>query len=163
HPLRQPGGVPVHLHGHDGDHGRGWGQRHPGRSRRGRSRVHDPARSAPRGRVLAVADADLRRPARAVDLLPAPRHRARPGRVARATSPVSLAVRGLAVHFGGVAALDGVSFAVHPGTITSLIGPNGAGKTTAFNAITGYLKPQRGRVTYEDTVLTGLRPCEIAR
>jgi branched-chain amino acid transport system ATP-binding protein len=76
---------------------------------------------------------------------------------------VSLAVHDLAVHFGGVTALDGISFAVRPGTITSLIGPNGAGKTTAFNAITGYLKPQRGRVTYEDTPLTGLRPCEIAR
>jgi branched-chain amino acid transport system ATP-binding protein len=73
-----------------------------------------------------------------------------------------LTVRDLAVRFGGVAALGGVSFDVRPGTITSLIGPNGAGKTTAFNAITGYLRPSAGRVTYEDATLTGLRPCDIA-
>jgi branched-chain amino acid transport system ATP-binding protein len=76
---------------------------------------------------------------------------------------VTLAVRDLAVRFGGVAALGGVSFDVRPGTITSLIGPNGAGKTTAFNAITGYLRPSGGRVTYDDVTLTGLRPSDIAR
>jgi branched-chain amino acid transport system ATP-binding protein len=75
---------------------------------------------------------------------------------------VTLAVRDLAVRFGGVAALGGVSFDVRPGTITSLIGPNGAGKTTAFNAITGYLRPSGGRVTYDGAVLTGLRPCDVA-
>jgi branched-chain amino acid transport system ATP-binding protein len=74
-----------------------------------------------------------------------------------------LAVRDLAVHFGGVAALGGVSFDVAPNTITALIGPNGAGKTTAFNAITGYLRPSRGRVTFADAPLTGLRPSEVAR
>jgi branched-chain amino acid transport system ATP-binding protein len=76
---------------------------------------------------------------------------------------VTLAVRDLAVRFGGVAALGGVSFDVRPGTITSLIGPNGAGKTTAFNAITGYLRPSAGRVTYDEAAITGLRPCDIAR
>ena len=76
---------------------------------------------------------------------------------------MTLAVRDLAVRFGGVAALGGVSFEVRPGTITSLIGPNGAGKTTAFNAITGYLRPTGGRVTYDGGALTGLRPCDIAR
>ena len=75
---------------------------------------------------------------------------------------MSLAVDDLAVDFGGVAALAGVSFAVRDATITSLIGPNGAGKTTAFNAITGYLRPARGRVTYEGHALTGRRPCDIA-
>jgi branched-chain amino acid transport system ATP-binding protein len=74
----------------------------------------------------------------------------------------TLAVEDLAVDFGGVAALAGVSFEVRPGTITSLIGPNGAGKTTAFNAITGYLRPRRGRVTFDGRPLTGLRPCDIA-
>ena len=76
---------------------------------------------------------------------------------------MTLAVRDLAVRFGGVTALGGVSFDVRPGTITSLIGPNGAGKTTAFNAITGYLRPSGGRVTYDDAPLTGLRPCDVAR
>jgi branched-chain amino acid transport system ATP-binding protein len=74
-----------------------------------------------------------------------------------------LEVRDLAVQFGGVAALAGVSFAVQPGTVTSLIGPNGAGKTTAFNAITGFVRASRGRVTYEGAPLTGLRPSDIAR
>jgi branched-chain amino acid transport system ATP-binding protein len=75
----------------------------------------------------------------------------------------TLTVEDLAVEFGGVAALAGVSFAVRPGTITSLIGPNGAGKTTAFNAITGYLRPRRGRVLLGDETLTDRRPCDIAR
>ena len=74
-----------------------------------------------------------------------------------------LAVRELTVRFGGVSALDGVSFDVRPGSITSVIGPNGAGKTTAFNAITGYLRPTAGRVSYDDVALTGLRPSAIAR
>ncbi len=74
-----------------------------------------------------------------------------------------LEVRDLAVQFGGVSALGGVSFDVQPGTITSLIGPNGAGKTTAFNAITGYLRPTRGRISYSGVPLAGLRPSAIAR
>ncbi len=74
-----------------------------------------------------------------------------------------LAVRNLAVRFGGVTALERVSFDVRPGSITSVIGPNGAGKTTAFNAITGYLRPTGGRVTYDGVTLTGLRPSAIAQ
>src|SRR5207253_6843458 len=80
-----------------------------------------------------------------------------------AESGATLTITDLAVEFGGVAALAGVSFQVRPGTITSLIGPNGAGKTTAFNAITGYLRPRRGRVSWGDVALTGSRPCEVAR
>ena len=76
---------------------------------------------------------------------------------------MTLAVRDLAVRFGGVTALEAVTFDVRPGSITSVIGPNGAGKTTAFNAITGYLRPARGRVTYDGVPLTGLRPSAIAR
>jgi len=74
-----------------------------------------------------------------------------------------LAVSDLAVRFGGVTALESVSFDVRPGSITSVIGPNGAGKTTAFNAITGYLRPTGGQIMYEGAVLTGLRPSAIAR
>jgi branched-chain amino acid transport system ATP-binding protein len=73
-----------------------------------------------------------------------------------------LVVEDLRVEFGGVTALAGVSFTVRPGTITSLIGPNGAGKTTAFNAITGYLRPSHGRVSWASAPLGG-RPCDIAR
>jgi branched-chain amino acid transport system ATP-binding protein len=76
---------------------------------------------------------------------------------------VTLAVRDLAVRFGGVAALEAVTFEVRPGSITSVIGPNGAGKTTAFNAITGYLRPAGGRITYDGVALTGLRPSAIAQ
>ena len=76
---------------------------------------------------------------------------------------MSLAVRDLAVQFGGVSALAGVTFDVQPGAVTSLIGPNGAGKTTAFNAITGYVRPTRGEVTWKAEPITGRRPAEIAR
>src|SRR5438067_13502488 len=74
-----------------------------------------------------------------------------------------LVVENLQVEFGGVLALAGVSFSVQPGTITSIIGPNGAGKTTAFNVITGYLRPTRGRVAWQGEPIAGRRPCEIAR
>jgi branched-chain amino acid transport system ATP-binding protein len=73
-----------------------------------------------------------------------------------------LVVDDLHVSFGGVTALAGVSFVVRPPSITSLIGPNGAGKTTAFNAITGYLRANRGRVTWDGAPLAG-RPSDIAR
>jgi branched-chain amino acid transport system ATP-binding protein len=73
-----------------------------------------------------------------------------------------LIVEDLRVSFGGVTALAGVSFTIRPGSITSLIGPNGAGKTTAFNAITGYLRPSHGRVSWDSAPLGG-RPCDIAR
>jgi branched-chain amino acid transport system ATP-binding protein len=75
----------------------------------------------------------------------------------------TLSVEDLAVEFGGVTALAGVSFEVRPLTITSLIGPNGAGKTTAFNAVTGYLRPLRGRIVWDDRPLSGQRPCDVAR
>jgi branched-chain amino acid transport system ATP-binding protein len=66
-----------------------------------------------------------------------------------------LAVQDLAVRFGGVTALERVSFEVRPGSITSVIGPNGAGKTTAFNAITGSIRTTGGRITYDGVGLTG--------
>jgi branched-chain amino acid transport system ATP-binding protein len=75
---------------------------------------------------------------------------------------VTLEARDLTVRFGGVAALAGVSFAVAPGTVTSLIGPNGAGKTTAFNVITGFQRPTGGAVYHEGQAITGWRPHRIA-
>jgi branched-chain amino acid transport system ATP-binding protein len=75
---------------------------------------------------------------------------------------MALAVQDLALRFGGVTALAGVTFDVRPGTITSLIGPNGAGKTTVFNVITGFLRPDRGQVLYEGRHVTGLAPHQVA-
>jgi len=75
----------------------------------------------------------------------------------------SLEVRDLAVRFGGVTALGGVSFTVTPGAVTSLIGPNGAGKTTAFNVITGFQRPTAGQVHHDGASITGWRPHRIAR
>ena len=73
-----------------------------------------------------------------------------------------LEVRDLAVRFGGVTAVGGVTFGVVAGTVTSLIGPNGAGKTTAFNVITGFQRPTAGGVVYDGTPITGWRPHRIA-
>jgi branched-chain amino acid transport system ATP-binding protein len=73
-----------------------------------------------------------------------------------------LEVRDLAVRFGGVTAVGGVSFGVSAGTVTSLIGPNGAGKTTAFNVITGFQRPTAGGVMHDGTAITGWRPHRIA-
>jgi len=81
---------------------------------------------------------------------------------AHVTVVATLQVSELAVRFGGVTALGGVSFAVAPGTVTSLIGPNGAGKTTAFNVITGFQRPTAGHVSHEGVVITGWRPHRIA-
>lgn len=72
-----------------------------------------------------------------------------------------LSVRGLAKRFGGVRAVDGVSFEVAEGTIAGLIGPNGAGKTTVFNLVTGNTRPDAGRVVFDGTDVTGWRPHRV--
>src|SRR5215472_15703749 len=59
-----------------------------------------------------------------------------------------LRVQDVAVHFGGIIALDGVSFDVAPGRIVGLIGPNGAGKTTLFNCISRLYECDRGDITF---------------
>jgi branched-chain amino acid transport system ATP-binding protein len=64
-----------------------------------------------------------------------------------------LSVRDVTLRFGGIVALDGVSFDVQPGTVTGLIGPNGAGKTTAFNVVTRLYRPEGGDVDLEGLTL----------
>ncbi|MGA7147880.1 MAG: ABC transporter ATP-binding protein [Microbacterium sp.] len=65
-----------------------------------------------------------------------------------ASAPARLAVRDLTVAFGGLTAVDGVSFDVRPGEVVALIGPNGAGKTTVFNAVCGLVR-RRGTVSLD--------------
>ena len=74
-----------------------------------------------------------------------------------------LVVQNISKHFGGLAAVDGASFAVAQGTITSLIGPNGAGKTTLFNIISGLLRPSSGTIRFKGVNITGWSPQRIAR
>jgi branched-chain amino acid transport system ATP-binding protein len=76
--------------------------------------------------------------------------------------PPILEVIGLSVRFGGLMAIDNVTFEMHDGELVSLIGPNGAGKTSVFNAITGYLRPQAGSILYKGSRLSGLPPHAIA-
>lgn len=72
-------------------------------------------------------------------------------------------IEGLSKQFGGVKAVDDVSFILRAGRIRGLIGPNGAGKSTTINLITGFLTPNSGTVQSGDIELTGLRPDRIAR
>ena len=65
--------------------------------------------------------------------------------------------------FGGVVALAGVSISVYEGERLAIIGPNGSGKTTLFNVITGYVKPDKGRVSFDGQDITGKKPYQIAR
>jgi ABC-type branched-subunit amino acid transport system ATPase component len=73
-----------------------------------------------------------------------------------------LEVEGLAKRFGGVRAVDDLSFYVKEGTITALIGPNGSGKTTAFNLITGMMRADGGRVDFDGTRIDRLAPFQRA-
>src|SRR5689334_10654037 len=73
-----------------------------------------------------------------------------------------LEVRNLTIRFGGLVAVDDVSFVVEKGDLFGLIGPNGAGKTTCFNMITGVYKPTEGDVFFKDKVITGSPPNKIA-
>jgi ABC-type branched-subunit amino acid transport system ATPase component/ABC-type branched-subunit amino acid transport system permease subunit len=82
---------------------------------------------------------------------------------APATGDVILQVAGVVRQFGGLRAVDGVSFDVRARKIKSLIGPNGAGKTTLLNLISGALLPNAGTIRFRDRELRGERPDQIAR
>ncbi len=74
-----------------------------------------------------------------------------------------LAARGITKRFGGLVALQGVSFDVHAGTIKALIGPNGAGKSTLFNIITGFDSANEGSVVYDGHEAVGVKPRTLVR
>ena len=69
-----------------------------------------------------------------------------------------IVVQDVVKHFGGLAAVDGVSMDIKQGTITGLIGPNGAGKSTLFNLIAGNLNPESGSIYLDGEDVTGLKP-----
>jgi branched-chain amino acid transport system ATP-binding protein len=75
----------------------------------------------------------------------------------------ALRCENLKVHFGGVRAVDGVSFTVAPGSLCGLVGPNGSGKTTLLNAVSGLVPLTAGRVSLHDEPLTGRTVPQIAR
>ena len=74
---------------------------------------------------------------------------------------VILKVQGLTKVFGGVKAVDDVSFELKEGDTVGLIGPNGSGKTTTINLITGFVKPTSGKVFFKDVELTKMKPHQI--
>jgi branched-chain amino acid transport system permease protein len=104
-----------------------------------------------RARVFPEAPA---RPPQALPLVPRERDAGR--------GPL-LEVRDVAMAFGGVRALDGVSLALERGEIFGLIGPNGSGKTTLVNCVTGIYRPQAGAIVFAGEEITRLAPYEVAR
>ncbi|MEP9379991.1 branched-chain amino acid ABC transporter ATP-binding protein/permease [Aquabacter sp. CN5-332] len=95
-------------------------------------------------------------PEHVVPFSPAPARQRRP-----VTGPVLLSVKGLSKSFGGLKAVQDVSFDVHEGMILGIIGPNGAGKTTLFNLLNGFLKPDAGEVMLDGKNMVGRRPHEL--
>jgi branched-chain amino acid transport system ATP-binding protein len=76
--------------------------------------------------------------------------------------PPLLAVRDITLQFGGVTAINGVSFDVQPGELFAIIGPNGAGKTSIFNTISQVYRPQHGDIRFKGSSIMGLRPDKVA-
>jgi branched-chain amino acid transport system ATP-binding protein len=74
---------------------------------------------------------------------------------------VILQAQAVTKRFGGLIAIDKVSFEIKPGEILGLIGPNGAGKTTLFNTISGFLTPEEGSIRFDGKEIAGLKPYDI--
>ncbi len=74
-----------------------------------------------------------------------------------------ISVHDVTKRFGGLVAVDAVTFDLHRGQIKAIIGPNGAGKTTLFNVLTGFDRPDGGSITYDGANLVGLRPHAVVR
>jgi branched-chain amino acid transport system permease protein len=81
----------------------------------------------------------------------------------RREGEILLEVRGLSRSFGGLRAVQDVSFKVRSGTILGIIGPNGAGKTTAFNLLNGFIKPDAGQILLDGKDMVGRKPHELCR
>ena len=73
-----------------------------------------------------------------------------------------LTFKNVTLKFGGITALNSVSFEVNPGELYAIIGPNGAGKTSIFNCISAIYRPTEGDVTYGSTSIQELRPDQVA-
>ena len=73
-----------------------------------------------------------------------------------------LTLDGATIRFGGLVAVNNVSFSIQPGQLFGLIGPNGAGKTTCFNLITGVYRPTSGSILFDGKSIVGLKPSQIA-
>ena len=93
--------------------------------------------------------------------LPEPRVTERAGN--KVAGAAILTVKGLFKNFGGLQAVQDVSFDVQRGEILGIIGPNGAGKTTLFNLLNGFIEPSRGSVSFQGAELLGRKPFEICR
>ena len=72
-------------------------------------------------------------------------------------------VKDLSIRFGGLKALDGISFQVQEGEVFAIIGPNGAGKTTLFNCINGIYKPNEGEILFKSRKVRGKKPDKVAK
>ncbi len=72
-----------------------------------------------------------------------------------------LSVQDVTMRFGGVVAVNNLNLSIPKGSIVGLIGPNGAGKTTAFNVISGFYTPQAGKVSFNNTDITGMPPHKV--
>src|ERR1700722_18569826 len=79
-----------------------------------------------------------------------------------ASGAFHLVVAGVSKRFGGVSAVQDVSLSLRPGEIVSIIGPNGAGKTSLLNTISGFYRPDAGRITMDGIDITTARPSKIA-
>ena len=76
---------------------------------------------------------------------------------------IILSIKGMGKSFGGLKALSDVSFDVRQGEIYGIIGPNGSGKTTLINCVTGFIKPDSGRVFFREEEITRWPPHKVAR
>ena len=181
HPVRRrgngvgPGDRRRHPHPHGRDpprRARPYHSRHPERHLRSRHRGADPGGAgrhvlegarlrlpplAAPGSGAAGCDGAAKRPLRRLEQ----RHAGRPRAGAIVRRGPLLSVRGLSVSFGGLKAVQDVSFDVARGTILGIIGPNGAGKTTVFNLLNGFLRPDAGQIVFDGRNVTRRKPHQL--